>query len=101
MKQQRKISSIYFRKIIAFLGFVFLSFSFVYGQNEREIEVYFEVDSVTVVKGSTFTNFLVVKNKSAEEITIEDLAPQEKYPGLLFYPKADFTLTVGEENVFR
>lgn len=98
MKQQRKISSIYFRKIIAFLGFVFLSFSFVYGQNEREIEVYFEVDSVTVVKGSTFTNFLVVKNKSAEEITIEDLAPQEKYPGLLFYPKADFTLTVGEEK---
>ncbi|GGW30206.1 hypothetical protein GCM10007383_14360 [Arenibacter certesii] len=63
-----------------------------------DIEAYFETDSIAVVKGSTFTNFLVVKNTSDVEITVQELAPQEKYPGLLFYPKANFTLAAGAQK---
>ncbi len=98
MEYQTQIALLYFRKTILFLSIVFLHFSFVYGQNLKEIDVHFETDSVAIVKGTTFTNFLVVKNTSTVEITIQDLAPQEKYPGLLFYPKTDFTLTAGEQK---
>lgn len=98
MKKQRQIATTYYRKTISFLIIVFLSFSFVYSQNLAEIEVHFEADSIAVLKGSTFTNFLVVKNTSTTEVTIQDLAPKEKYPGLLFYPKADFTLDAGEQK---
>ncbi|MCM4167647.1 hypothetical protein DHD08_08125 [Arenibacter sp. H213] len=87
-----------YRKTTPFLVIVLLNLSFIYGQDSREIEAYFEVDSVAIVKGATFINFFVVKNTGSSEITVQDLAPQEKYPGLLFYPKATFSLTPGEEK---
>ena len=51
-----------------------------------------------VEKGSTFTNFIVIKNRSAELLTIQNILPQEKYPGLLFYPKSEFILVAGESK---
>lgn len=58
--------------------------------------MHFETDSISVDKGATFTNLLVIENKSSEEITLRNLIPSTKYPGLLFYPKNDFTLNAGE-----
>jgi len=69
-----------------------------YAQEKKDIQIYFENDRVAVEKGSTFTNFLVIENKSPEEITIQNILPQEQYPGLLFYPKNDFTLGAGQSK---
>lgn len=98
MKDLNKISTYSFRKTIASLAIFFLHYSLVYGQALEQIEAYFESDSIAVEKGSTFTNLLVIENSGTKEITIEDLAPQEKYPGLIFYPKDDFTLASGEQK---
>jgi len=70
----------------------------VYGQDSAEIGAYFEVDSISVEKGSTFTNILVIENSGTQEITIQDLTPQDKYPGFIFYPKGDFTLATSEQK---
>ncbi|WP_240484971.1 hypothetical protein [Arenibacter latericius] len=98
MSNHCSISIPFFRKAGFFFALVFLNFSYVYSQKEVDIEAYFETDSIAVVKGSTFTNFLVVKNTSDAEITVQELAPQEKYPGLLFYPKQNFTLAAGAKK---
>jgi hypothetical protein len=66
-----------------------------FAQEKNDIQIHFENNSVAVEKGSTFTNFLVIENKSSEAITIQNIIPEEKYPGLLFYPKNDFTLGAG------
>ncbi len=78
------------------MAFVLLNFSFGFAQEKKVVEIHFENETVTVEKGSTFTNFLVIQNNSSEEITIQNVIPQEKYPGLLLYPKSDFTLDAGQ-----
>lgn len=78
------------RRTILFFVFVLLHFSLAFAQENKNINIHFENDSVAVEKGSTFTNFLVVENKSSEEITIQNIIPQENYPGLLFYPKMNY-----------
>lgn len=85
------------RRTILFFAFV-LHLSFAFAQEKKNIQIHFENDNVAVKKGSTFTNFLVIENKSSEEITIQNIMPQENYPGLLFYPKNDFTLGVGQSK---
>src|SRR5690606_1522572 len=40
------------------------------------------------------------KNSGSEPITIQELAPQQKYPGLIYFPKAAFELRTGEEKRF-
>lgn len=80
-----------------FLAFL-LQLSFSYAQEKKEVAIYFENGSIAVEKGSTFTNSLVVENKSAEEITVQNIIPQEKYPGLLYYPKNEFTLAAGQSK---
>ncbi len=96
MKYPNEITKSTLRKAIPFLVVVLLQFSLAFGQEKKEVEFYFEVDSVAIEKGSSFTNFLIIANKSSQEITFKDLAPLEKYPGLLFYPKTDFTLAAGD-----
>lgn len=91
-----QISLKYLRKTLVF--FVFLNFSFIYSQNPEEIQVYFEEDSIAVVRGETFTNFLVINNTSTADINIQNLAPQEDYPGLIFYAKDDFILSPGKQK---
>lgn len=86
------------KRTILLFAFVLLNFSLAFAQEKKDVEIHFENDSVAVEKGSTFTNFLVVENKSSEEITIQNIMPQENYPGLLFYSKNDFTLGAGQSK---
>ncbi|UZU00001.1 hypothetical protein ODZ84_10720 [Chryseobacterium fluminis] len=98
MKPQNRISISILRRTILFFVLVLLHFSLAYAQEKKDIQIYFENDRVAVEKGYTFTNFLVIENKSSEEITIQNILPQEQYPGLLFYPKNDFTLGAGQSK---
>lgn len=95
MKPQNGISISILRRTILSFAFVLLHFSLAFAQEKKDIQIHFENNSVAVEKGSTFTNFLVIENKSSEAITIQNIIPEEKYPGLLFYPKNDFTLGAG------
>lgn len=94
------ISTLLRRKLVALLVLVFLSFSFGMGQDKSILDVYFEIDTVQVENGTTFSNLLVFKNSGSEPITIQELAPQQKYPGLIYFPKAAFELRTGEEKRF-
>ncbi|MGG7550149.1 hypothetical protein ACQ7CX_05955 [Chryseobacterium arthrosphaerae] len=98
MKPQNGISISVLRRTILFFVFVLLHMSLAFAQEKKDIQIHFENDSVAVEKGSTFTNFLVIENKSSEEIIIQNILPEEKYPGLLFYPKNDFTLGAGQSK---
>ena len=97
MKLQNVLSTVFLRRTIL-LAFVLLNFSFAFAQEKKDIEIHFEKDSLAVEKGVTFTNFIVIENKSSEEITIKAITPQENYPGLLFYPKNEFTLGAGQSK---
>lgn len=98
MKPQNGTPTSVRRRTILFFVLFLLQFSFAFAQEKKDIEIHFENNRVAVEKGSTFTNFLVIENKSSEEITIQNIIPQEKYPGLLFYPKNDFTLGAGQSK---
>jgi len=97
LKLQNVLSKVFLRRTIL-LAFVLLNFSFAFAQEKKNIEIHFEKDSLAVEKGTTFTNFIVIENKSSEEITIKTITPQENYPGLLFYPKNEFTLGAGQSK---
>ena len=97
MKLQNVLSTVFLRRTIL-LAFVLLNFSFALAQEKKDIEIHFEKDSLAVEKGATFTNFIVIENKSSEEITIKAITPQKNYPGLLFYPKNEFTLGAGQSK---
>ncbi|MDQ1162433.1 hypothetical protein QE422_002801 [Chryseobacterium sp. SORGH_AS 447] len=98
MKPQNGISLSVLRRTILSFVFVLLHFSLAFAQEKKDIQIHFENDSVAVEKGSTFTNFLVIENKSSEEITVQNILPKEMYPGLLFYPKNNFTLGAGQSK---
>ncbi|HJY12188.1 MAG TPA: hypothetical protein VJ304_05330, partial [Flavobacterium sp.] len=98
MKPQNGIPISILRRTILFFAFVLLHFSLAFAQEKKDIQIHFENDRVAVEKGSTFTDFLVIENKSSEAITIQNIIPEEKYPGLLFYPKNDFTLDAGQSK---
>ena len=99
MKLKNVLSIAFLRRTIL-LAFVLLKFSFAHAQETSDIEIHFENNSVAVEQGATFTNFIVIENKSSEEITIKTITPEENYPGLLFYPKNEFTLSMGESKNF-
>jgi hypothetical protein len=98
LKLKNVLSIAFLRRTILLLAFVLLNFSFALAQEKKDIEIHFENDSVAVEQGATFTNFIVIENKSSEEITIQNITPDENYPGLLFYPKNEFTLNAGESK---
>jgi len=98
LKPQNGIPISILRRTILFFAFVLLHFSLAFAQEKKDIQIHFENDRVAVEKGSTFTDFLVIENKSSEAITIQNIIPEEKYPGLLFYPKNDFTLDAGQSK---
>ena len=98
MKPQNGMPISILRRTILFFAIVLLHCSFAFAQEKKDIEIHFENNNVAVEKGSTFTNFLVIENKSSEEITVQNIIPDEKYPGLLFYPKNDFTLGAGQSK---
>ncbi len=98
MKLQYGISISLLRRTILFFVFALLHFSWAFAQEKKDVQIYFENDSITVEKGSTFNNFLVIKNNSSEEIMIKNIIPKKQYPGLLFYLKNDFTLGAGQSK---
>ena len=97
MKLKNVLSIFILRRTILF-AFVLLNFSSAFAQEKKDIEIHFENDSVAVEQGATFTNFIVIENKSSEEVTIQNITPQENYTGLLFYPKNQFTLSAGQSK---
>src|SRR5690554_3798305 len=71
------------------------------GQNhDSDTELFFEVDTIDVEKGSTFTNLLIFRNTSDEDITLKALIPTDRYPGLIFYPRNGTVLGPDEERRF-
>jgi|GEM_PF-489732 len=94
---RNKIISRYFKKVFVLMIF-FLHLSAVFGQEKGEIKIYFETDTVAVLEGTSFINFLVTENIGKQEISIEDITPEEVYPGLLLSPRAEFTLTAGSQR---
>ncbi|WP_245574854.1 SdrD B-like domain-containing protein [Aequorivita capsosiphonis] len=69
-----------------------------YAQNENQLGFYFEKDTLSVEQGQSFINFLVLKNLSESEIIVENIAPQEKYPGLLLSSQSTYTLAKDEKK---
>ncbi|MGC1632724.1 MAG: hypothetical protein WA749_11500 [Gelidibacter sp.] len=100
MKQSLHIPKTLIRKLLSYCVIVFLPCSYVYSQEVREVDFHFETDSIAVERGFTFTNFLVIKNQSANTITIDKLAPELNYPGLLLSPKSNFILIPDETKRF-
>lgn len=100
MKPQNGISISILRRTALSFALVLLHFSLAFAQDKKDIGIRFENSSIAVEKGSTFTNLLVIENKSSEQITIQNIMPQENYPGLLFYPKNDFILDAGQSKKF-
>ncbi len=100
MKPQNGISISILRRTVLSFALVLLHFSLAFAQDKKDIGIRFENSSIAVEKGSTFTNLLVIENKSSEQITIQNIMPQENYPGLLFYPKNDFILDAGQSKKF-
>lgn len=98
MKSQNGIPQLILRRTLLSFLLVLLHFSLAFAQEKKDIQIHFETDSIAVEKGSTFTDFLVIENKSSEAITIQNITPEETYPGLLFYPKNDFTLSAGQSK---
>ncbi len=96
MKPQSGINI--FRTAFLFLAFVFLNLSFTSAQEKLDFR--FEKEAVKVEKGSTFTNILVIGNSGSSAIIIQQINPQDSYPGLLLYPKAEFSLGPGESRRF-
>lgn len=71
-----------------------------FGQNTSNIEFYFEKDTISTEHGETFTNLIVVKNKSQNKITINKLSPEEAYAGLLIFPDNISILEPNERKYF-
>lgn len=75
---------------------------YAYGQtNFDKIEFYFKTDTIVSNQGNTFTNLLIVKNNTAQELSIKDIVPKETYPGLLIAPRNPSSIPAGgEQNLF-
>lgn len=63
----------------------------------RPLQMYFENDSIAVVQGQSFVNFLHISNTSEEIQEIKSITPATNYPGLLLYPKEKIIIKPGEE----
>ncbi|MCW3170252.1 hypothetical protein OMO38_17120 [Chryseobacterium sp. 09-1422] len=98
MKLQNDISISILRRTILLFIFVLLHFSFAAAQEKKDVKTYFENDTVAVEKNSTFTNFLIIENKSSEAITVQNIIPQDNYPGLLFFPNNNFILGAAQSK---
>lgn len=87
-------------KMFLLIAVLALQMSTVFGQNSPGLDLYFESDIISAEHGKTFTNRLVVKNTSEQEIKIEELLPKGNYPGILLLPTKSFTLKAHEKKQF-
>mgnify|MGYP003646927273 CR=1 FL=1 len=65
-------------------------------QDSQQLNFYFEADTLTVKQGKSFLNFIVLENLGNTEITVQDVGPKQKYPGLLLSTQSEYTLLPGE-----
>ena len=73
--------------------------SMTFGQtNSKDIEFYFESDTINATHGKTFNNFLIVKNTTNQDLNIISLLPEEQYPGLLLLPKNPIVIPAGSQE---
>lgn len=72
--------------------------SFYGNAQNKAIDFQFQTDTVSVKKGVSFINFLVLKNTSNHEIHVKDVGPDKNYPGLLLSTKPEYTLAAGEKK---
>lgn len=91
-----------FNKTALLFLILFLFNSKTYGQTVAEdIDFYFETDTIQATQGKTFSNFLIIENKSNSTLTINNLLASENYPGILLLPKAPSIIAAGaQEKVF-
>jgi hypothetical protein len=84
--------------ITCFLG----ALSSAIAQQEKDsVSFSFEQDTVMAELGSTFLNFLIIKNESSHLIEITSVAAKTTYPGTLLKPSAAaFPLAAGESKRF-
>lgn len=64
----------------------------------KDIEFYFETDTISVKQGNTFNNILHIKNNTDKELIINSLSAEENYPGLLLPPRNTATIPAGGER---
>lgn len=100
MKSPKRIPFFNLKNSAPILVFVFFSLFSGYAQNLKQLDFYFETDTLSVAQGESFINFLVLKNLSESEITIQNISPQAKYPGLLLSTPSTYTLAQGENKRF-
>ncbi len=102
MKSLKHILFFLPRKRTVFLLLLILSASTIQAQTPSEdVQFYFELDTIAVTQGTTFTNFLHIKNRTNRSLNISSLIENEKYPGILLAPKnPSFLAPNSEEKVF-
>lgn len=81
------------------MALAFFAVSYGFSQN-KDLDFRFETDTVSVERGLTFINFLVLENKSSQAIHINNLKSIEKYPGLLLSTPSQYKLAAGEKKRF-
>ncbi|EGV44582.2 hypothetical protein BZARG_2168 [Bizionia argentinensis JUB59] len=69
-----------------------------YAQDKSKLGFYFETDTISVEQGQSFINFLVLKNASDQDITLQNIQSQEKYSGLLLSTQPYYTILKGEKK---
>lgn len=69
-----------------------------YAQYSKAVDFYFETDTISAKQGESFINFLVLENLSGTEITVENIAPEIKYAGLLLSPQKSYVLNKDEKK---
>lgn len=65
---------------------------------EAGIATYFEDSVIIAEPGKSFTNFLIVENKSSRAQKIDSIFPRAAFPGLLLFPRQGFLLEKGEKK---
>ncbi|MBY5957977.1 hypothetical protein KUV50_07545 [Membranicola marinus] len=95
MKHTCQIALFIWRALLTGVVVSFLAVSMLSGQELADVETSFQSKTVAVDQGTTFTNFLVVENKSDRTITVRDITPTTNYPGLVYFPRSENTISPG------
>ena len=94
-----RVGSFSYSKIAYLIVLFTLLSPYSFGQSEfSEIDFYFETDTIQTSQGDTFTNILVIKNNSNQELQVSSIIPEENYEGLLLPPRNPSTVPAGKEQ---
>lgn len=94
-----RVGSFSYSKIAYLIVLFTLLSPYSFGQSElSEIDFYFETDTIQANQGDTFTNILVIKNNSNQELQVSSIFPNKNYEGLLLPPRNPATVPAGKEQ---